>query len=68
MSVERVRQLLIVVSGFGFIALLLGVVLVGVYAIGRMALMVTSVLPMIGKRHRHDEWDELNRTSKKARR
>jgi hypothetical protein len=56
------RQLLIVVEGFGFIALLLGAIVLGVYAVGWMALAVTSLLPLIGKRHRHDEWDKLNRS------
>ena len=55
------RQVLIVVGGFGFIALLLGVVVLGVYTVGWIALAATSFLPMIGKRHRHDEWDKLNR-------
>jgi hypothetical protein len=59
---EAVRQLLIVVEGFAFIALLLSAILLGVYAVGRMALAVTRFLPMIGKRHRHDDWDKLNRT------
>lgn len=56
------RELLIVVSGFAFIALLLGVVLLVVYAVGWIALALTSFLPMIGKRHRHADWDKLNRT------
>ena len=55
------RQLSIVVGGFAFIALLLGVIALGVYVVGWIALAVTSFFPMIGKRHRHDEWDKLNR-------
>jgi hypothetical protein len=57
-----VRQFLIVASGFAFIAPLLGVVLLIVYAVGWVALALTSFLPMIGTRHRHADWDKLNRT------
>jgi hypothetical protein len=57
-----VRQLLIVIGGLSFIALLLGVILLGVYMVGWIALMAVRFLPMIGKRHRHDDWDKLNRT------
>jgi len=56
-----VRPFLIVVGGFAFIALLLAVVVLGVYVVGWIALAVTSVFPLIGKRHRHDDWDKLNR-------
>ena len=56
------RQPLIVVGGLAFIALLLGVIVLGVYVVGWMALMAVRFLPMIGKRHRHDDWDKLNRT------
>jgi hypothetical protein len=56
-----VRQLLIVISGVVFIALLLGMIVFGVYAVGWIVLVATRFLPMIGKRHRHDEWDRLNR-------
>ena len=55
------RPFLIVVGGFAFIALLLAVVVLGVYVVGWIALAVTRVFPMIGKRHRHDDWDKLNR-------
>jgi len=57
-----VRPLLIVVGGLAFIALLLGVILLGVYVVGWIAMMAVRFLPMIGKRHRHDDWDKLNRT------
>ena len=56
------RPLLIVVGGLAFIALLLGVILLGVYVVGWIAMMAVRFLPMIGKRHRHDDWDKLNRT------
>jgi hypothetical protein len=56
-----VRQLLIVIGGFTFIALMLGAVVLGVYAVGWIALVATRFIPMIGKRHRHAEWEKLNR-------
>jgi hypothetical protein len=56
-----VRELLIVVEGFAFIALLLGVVVFGAYVVGWTALALTSFFPMIGKRHRHADWNKLNR-------
>ncbi len=56
------RELLIVMGGLAFIALLLGVILLGVYMVWWIAMMAVRFLPMIGRRHRHDDWDRLNRT------
>jgi hypothetical protein len=40
---------------------LLGVVVFGAYVVGWTALALTSFFPMIGKRHRHADWNKLNR-------
>jgi hypothetical protein len=53
------RRLLIVVGGFSFIALLVADFVMGVCAVGWMALVATR-FPLIGERHRHDDWDKLN--------
>ena len=55
------KEFLIVAEGLGFIALLLSVIVLGVYSVGWLALAATSFFPMIGKRHRHDDWEEMNR-------
>ena len=33
------------------------------YALAWIALAAVSYFPIIGKRHRHDRWDELNKQS-----
>ena len=34
-----------------------------VYALGWVTLCFVRLVPLIGRRHRHDRWDELNKES-----
>lgn len=44
------------------IAVLLTLHALAIYAIWRIVMIVISFVPMIGRRHRHRDWDRLNRS------
>ena len=49
--------------GFLMIAGLLAVVALCFYVIWGIVMIAVSFVPIVGKRHRHDRWDELNATN-----
>lgn len=49
------------IAGLAMIAALLALNALALYVIWRFTMIVVSFVPMIGKRHRHPEWDRLNR-------
>lgn len=60
-------HVLIVILQMGLIITAL-VVAVGVvfYAVAWVSLVVASCFPIVGKRHRHQRWDDLNKPSGRA--
>lgn len=54
----KVLQLL---AGFVMIAALLAIQALALYVLARIVLIAVSRMPMIGRKHRHDGWDRLNR-------
>ena len=52
---------LVVIGGLAFIAFLLGVLAITFYLIWWVVMIAVSFIPMIGKRHRHRDWDRANR-------
>jgi hypothetical protein len=61
-------HVLIVILEMGLmITALLVAVGVAFYALVWVSLMVASSIPIIGKRHRHQRWDNLNKPSERAR-
>ena len=57
-------HVLIVILEMGLmITALLVAVGVAFYALVWVSLMVASSFPIIGKRHRHQRWDDLNKPS-----
>jgi hypothetical protein len=61
-------HVLVVILQMGLIITAL-MVAVGVafYALVWISLLVASSFPIIGKRHRHQRWDDLNKSSGRAR-
>ena len=51
---------------FGLVIIVLGLAALGLIVSGAAwaVLVLFQRLPLIGKRHRHTKWDELNRTSR----
>jgi hypothetical protein len=51
---------------FGLIVIVLGLALLGLIVSGAawVVLVLFQRLPLIGRRHRHTRWDELNRTAR----
>ena len=47
--------------GLAMIAALMAVQLLALYLISRLVLMAVSFVPMIGRKHRHKDWDRRNR-------
>ena len=49
---------------FGLLVIVLGLAVLGLFVSGAawLVLVLFQRLPLIGKRHRHPQWDELNRT------
>ena len=49
---------------FGLVIIVLGLAALGLIVSGAAwaVLVLFQRLPLIGKRHRHTKWDELNRT------
>lgn len=50
-------QMIVIIAG---LLLAVGAIF---YALAWIALAAASYFPIIGKRHRHDRWDELNKRS-----
>lgn len=50
-----------VAGGLAGILLMLAVLLVAIYGIGWIVLIAIRNVPIIGRRHRHETWDELQR-------
>ena len=48
-------------GGFAIIAALMAVLAVAGYVMWWLVLLAVAKLPMIGRRHRHKDWDRLNR-------
>ena len=48
-------------GGFAMIAGILAVLAAAGYFMWWLVLVVVARLPMIGRRHRHKDWDRLNR-------
>jgi|RhiMetdeSRZDD1v2_1073273.scaffolds.fasta_scaffold318273_3 hypothetical protein len=57
------RTLSIIVQMIAIIVGLLAVVGAVFYGLAWTALTLVRFVPMIGKRHRHARWDDLNRRS-----
>jgi hypothetical protein len=49
-------------GGFAIIAVIMGTLAVAGYMMWWLALVVVAKLPMIGRRHRHQDWERLNRS------
>lgn len=58
--------MLIVQFLFGLVVIALGLALLGLVVSGAawVVLVLFQRLPLIGRRHRHTRWDELNRTAR----
>ena len=57
-----VRSLLQLLGGFATIAGILAALAVAGYVMWWLALIAIARLPMIGRRHRHRDWERLNRS------
>ena len=55
------RVVLQLAYGVGIIIVLVAVQVAAFYAIGWVTLMAVRFIPMIGKRHKHKDWERLNR-------
>ena len=49
------------IAGLIFIAVMLAIQAAALYLIYCLVLLAFKRVPMIGKRHRHADWDRLNR-------
>ena len=51
---------------FGLVIILLGLAVLGLIVSGAawVVLVLFQRLPLIGRRHRHSRWDELNRKAR----
>jgi len=49
-------------GGFAIIAALMAALAVAGYVMWWLALLTIAKLPMIGRRHRHKDWERLNRS------
>jgi hypothetical protein len=57
-----VRSLLQLLGGFAVIAAIMTALAVAGYVMWWLALIAIARLPMIGRRHRHEDWERLNRS------
>lgn len=55
------RPILQLLSGFVGIAGLLTLLALAFYVTWRLALFIASFLPIIGRRHKHAEWEQLQK-------
>ena len=60
------RTFLSIAGGLAVIAGLLAVQTALVYGLGWLVLVAVRRVPLIGRRHRHEAWDRLNRVSEPA--
>ena len=51
-------------GGLVGIALLLGAMALVLYLMWWLVMIVVSFIPIVGKRHRHPDWERLNRGGK----
>jgi hypothetical protein len=56
-----VRSLMQLLGGFAIIAAIMGALALAGYVMWWLALVAITRLPMIGRRHRHRDWEQLNR-------
>jgi apolipoprotein N-acyltransferase len=56
------RSVLQLLGGFAIIAGLMAALAIAGYVMWWLALLAVAKLPMIGRRHRHKDWDRLNRS------
>jgi hypothetical protein len=49
-------------GGFAIIAAIMAALAVAGYVMWWLALIIVAKLPIIGKRHRHPDWERLNRS------
>jgi len=56
------RSAIQLLGGFAIIAAIMGTLAVAGYVMWWLALVVVAKLPMIGRRHRHQDWERLNRS------
>ena len=49
-------------GGLAIIAAIMGVLAIAGYVMWWVALLAVAKLPMIGRRHRHQNWERLNRS------
>ena len=56
------RSVLQLFGGFAIIAALMTALAAAGYVMWWLALIALAKLPMIGRRHRHKDWDRLNRS------
>ena len=54
---ERAAQL---AAGFVSIAALLAIAAAGLYVCWWLVMLVVRYLPIVGRRHKHADWDRLN--------
>jgi hypothetical protein len=59
--VTSVKALQVLVGGIVFVGGILAVVGLAIYALWWISVVAIRHVPMIGKRHRHPDWDRLNR-------
>jgi hypothetical protein len=48
-------------GGFAIIAAIMGALAAAGYVMWWLSLIAIAKLPMIGRRHRHQDWERLNR-------
>jgi hypothetical protein len=60
--VNQVRSAVQLLGGFAIIAAIMGTLAVAGYVMWWLALIAIARLPMIGRRHRHQDWERLNRS------
>ena len=56
------RSVLQLLGGFAIIAAIMGTLAVAGYVMWWFALIAVVKVPMIGRRHRHPDWERLNRS------
>jgi apolipoprotein N-acyltransferase len=56
------RSVLQLLGGFAIIAALMAALAIAGYVMWWLALLAVAKLPMIGRRHRHKDWNRLNRS------
>jgi hypothetical protein len=60
-GMSSAAKVLYFVSALAWTVALIAVQLLAFYFVARLFLYAISFVPMIGRKHRHQNWDELNR-------